>query len=188
MNFVKYWILIYMFKAVWVCYFLVVTLIPNLPVGNNDAPSQGAVGNDIVTGLPVPRCLSLLLQLCYSPLVHLFFPPFSPIPEVLISVTVSCHSKISFCFFFICSLSSLIFSLFTDIVRIVYWNRLIMAALKFLSGRSKPAHWDNPKGWDGEGDGRGVRDRGHIYTRGWSYQWSTHGGNHHSIVKWLASN
>ena len=26
------------------------------------------------------------------------------------------------------------------------------------TGRSKPVHWDNPEGWDGEGVGRGVQD------------------------------
>ena len=26
--------------------------------------------------------------------------------------------------------------------------------------------WDDPEGWDGEGDGRGVQDREHMYTRG----------------------
>ena len=27
--------------------------------------------------------------------------------------------------------------------------------------------WDNPEGWGSEGGGRGVQDRGHMYTRGW---------------------
>ena len=27
-------------------------------------------------------------------------------------------------------------------------------------------HWDNPEGWYGEGGGRGVRDREHVYTCG----------------------
>ena len=27
-------------------------------------------------------------------------------------------------------------------------------------------HWDDPKGWDGEGSGRGVQDGEHMYTRG----------------------
>ena len=34
------------------------------------------------------------------------------------------------------------------------------------TGHSKPVHWDNPEGWDGEGGGRGVQDGGHIYTHG----------------------
>jgi len=32
--------------------------------------------------------------------------------------------------------------------------------------RSKPVHWDNPEGWDGEGGGREVQDRGQMYTHG----------------------
>ena len=28
------------------------------------------------------------------------------------------------------------------------------------TGLSKPVHWDDPEGWDGEGGGRGVRDSG----------------------------
>ena len=27
-------------------------------------------------------------------------------------------------------------------------------------------HWDDPEGWYGEGGGRGVQDREHIYTGG----------------------
>ena len=27
-------------------------------------------------------------------------------------------------------------------------------------------HWDDPEGWYGKGDGRGVQDREHVYTRG----------------------
>ena len=27
-------------------------------------------------------------------------------------------------------------------------------------------HWDNPEGWYGEGGGRGVQDREHVYTHG----------------------
>ena len=27
-------------------------------------------------------------------------------------------------------------------------------------------HWDDPEGWDGEGDGRGVQDGEHMYTHG----------------------
>ena len=26
-------------------------------------------------------------------------------------------------------------------------------------------HWDDPEGWYGEGDGRGVQDWEHVYTR-----------------------
>ena len=27
-------------------------------------------------------------------------------------------------------------------------------------------HWDDPEGWYGEGEGRGVRDGEHVYTCG----------------------
>ena len=27
-------------------------------------------------------------------------------------------------------------------------------------------HWDDPEGWYGEGGGRGVQDREHVYTHG----------------------
>jgi len=33
-------------------------------------------------------------------------------------------------------------------------------------GHSKPVHWDNPEGWEGEAGGRRVRDGGHMYTCG----------------------
>ena len=47
------------------------------------------------------------------------------------------------------------------------------------TGHSKPVHWDNPEGWDGEE--RGVQDGGHMYTHGWFM--SMYGKNHHNIVK-----
>ena len=34
------------------------------------------------------------------------------------------------------------------------------------TGQSKPVHWDNPEGWDGEVGESGVRDGGHMYTHG----------------------
>ena len=34
------------------------------------------------------------------------------------------------------------------------------------TGRSGLVHWDDPEGWDGEGDGRGVQDGEHMYTHG----------------------
>ena len=49
------------------------------------------------------------------------------------------------------------------------------------TGHSKPVHWDDTEGWDREGDGRGVQDGGHMYTRGWFM--SVYGKNHHNIVK-----
>ena len=34
------------------------------------------------------------------------------------------------------------------------------------TGCSGLLHWDDPEGWDGEEGGRGVQDRGHMYTCG----------------------
>ena len=34
------------------------------------------------------------------------------------------------------------------------------------TGRSGLVHWDDPEGWDGEGDGSGDQDGEHRYTHG----------------------
>ena len=34
------------------------------------------------------------------------------------------------------------------------------------TGCSGPVHWDDPKGWDGEGSRGGVQDAEHVYTHG----------------------
>ena len=34
------------------------------------------------------------------------------------------------------------------------------------TGCSGLVHWDDPGGWGGEGGGRGVQDREHMYTHG----------------------
>ena len=49
------------------------------------------------------------------------------------------------------------------------------------TGHSKPVHWDNSEGWDGEGVGREVQDGGHMYTHGLFM--SMHGKNHYNTVK-----
>ena len=49
------------------------------------------------------------------------------------------------------------------------------------TGHSKPVHWDNPEGQEGEGGGIGVQDGGHTYTHGWFM--SMFGKNHYNIVK-----
>ena len=37
-------------------------------------------------------------------------------------------------------------------------------SLMHEAGHSKPVHWDNPEGWDGDGGGRGVQDGGpHVH-------------------------
>ena len=48
------------------------------------------------------------------------------------------------------------------------------------TGHSKPVHWDNPEGRDGEGDERGIQEGEHMHTRGWLM--SMYGKNHHNIV------
>ena len=48
------------------------------------------------------------------------------------------------------------------------------------TGHSKPVHWDDPEGCEGEGDGRGVQDGGDMYTHGWFM--SMYGKNHCNIV------
>ena len=40
------------------------------------------------------------------------------------------------------------------------------ASLVHEAGHSKSVHWDNPEGWDGEGDGWGIQDGAHMYTHG----------------------
>ena len=42
-------------------------------------------------------------------------------------------------------------------------------------------HWDDPEGWDGEGDGRGVQNGEHVYTHGGFM--SMYGTNHYNIAK-----
>ena len=49
------------------------------------------------------------------------------------------------------------------------------------TGHSKPEHWDDPEGWDGEGGGRGIQNGGHMHAHGWFM--SMYGKNHHNIVK-----
>ena len=40
------------------------------------------------------------------------------------------------------------------------------ASLVHEAGHSKSVHWDNPEGWDGEGDGWGIQDGAHMYPHG----------------------
>ena len=59
-------------------------------------------------------------------------------------------------------------------------KQITSASLTHETGHSKLVHWDNPKGWDGEGGGKGVQDEGHMYTHGWFM--SMYGKNHYTIV------
>ena len=49
------------------------------------------------------------------------------------------------------------------------------------TGYSKPVHWDNPEGRDGEGGEGAIQDGGHMYTHSWFM--SMYGINHHNTVK-----
>ena len=62
-----------------------------------------------------------------------------------------------------------------------YVKKMTNPSLMHETWHSKPVHWDNPEGWDGEGGGRGVQDVGHMYTHGWFP--SVCGKNHYNIVK-----
>ena len=49
------------------------------------------------------------------------------------------------------------------------------------TGCSGLVQWDDPKGWNGEGGGRGVQDGEHVYTHGQFM--SMYGKNYYNIVK-----
>ena len=48
------------------------------------------------------------------------------------------------------------------------------------TGCSGLVYWDDPDGWDREGDGRGVQNGEHVYTHGWFM--SMYDKNNYSIV------
>ena len=47
-----------------------------------------------------------------------------------------------------------------------YVKQIASPGLMHETGCSGLVHWDDPEGWDGEGGGRGVQDREHVYTHG----------------------
>ena len=49
---------------------------------------------------------------------------------------------------------------------ISYVKRITSPSSMHITGCSGLVHWDDPEGRDGEGGGRGVQDREHLYTRG----------------------
>ena len=49
---------------------------------------------------------------------------------------------------------------------IPYVKRIISPGSMHDTGCSGLVHWDDPEGWYEEGDGRGVQDGEHVYTRG----------------------
>ena len=47
-----------------------------------------------------------------------------------------------------------------------YVKRIASPGLMHETGCSGLGHWDDPKGWDGEEDGREVQDGEHVYSHG----------------------
>ena len=54
----------------------------------------------------------------------------------------------------------------TETCILSYVKRIASPGLKHKIGCSGLVHWDDPKGWDGEGGGMGVQDGEHMYTPG----------------------
>ena len=50
--------------------------------------------------------------------------------------------------------------------KISYVRQISSPGLMHDTGCLGVVHWDDSEGWDGEGGGRGVQDREHMYTRG----------------------
>ena len=49
---------------------------------------------------------------------------------------------------------------------ITYVKRIASPGLMQYTGCLGLVHWDDPEGWYGEGDGRGVQNGEHVYTCG----------------------
>ena len=49
---------------------------------------------------------------------------------------------------------------------ISYKKQITSPSLMDDTGCSGLVHWDDPEAWDREGDGRGIQDVEHMYTRG----------------------
>ena len=49
---------------------------------------------------------------------------------------------------------------------ISYMKRIASPGLLRDTGCSGLVHWDDPEGWNREGNGRGVQDGEHVYTCG----------------------
>ena len=47
-----------------------------------------------------------------------------------------------------------------------YMKRITSPGSMQDTGRLGLVHWDDPEGWYGEGDGRGVQDGEHVYNCG----------------------
>ena len=53
-----------------------------------------------------------------------------------------------------------------EICIISYVERITSPGSMHDTGCLGLVHWDDPEGWYGEGSGRGVQDREHVYTHG----------------------
>ena len=69
----------------------------------------------------------------------------------------------------------------TETCILSYVNRITSPGLMHDTGCLGLVHWDDPEGWDGERDARGVQDGEHMYTRGRFM--SMYGKTHYNIVK-----
>ena len=69
----------------------------------------------------------------------------------------------------------------TETCILSYMKQIASPGSMHETGCSGLVHWDDPEGWNGDGGGRWVQDREHMYTRGGFM--STYGKNHYSIVK-----
>ena len=47
-----------------------------------------------------------------------------------------------------------------------YVKRIASPGSVNVTGCLGLVHWDDPEGWDGEGDGRGIQNEEHMYTHG----------------------
>ena len=63
---------------------------------------------------------------------------------------------------------------------LLYVKQITSPSSMYETGHSKLVHWDNAERWHGEGGGKVVQDREHMYTHGWFM--SMYGKNHHNIL------
>ena len=54
----------------------------------------------------------------------------------------------------------------TETFILSYVKRISRPGSKHYTGCLGLVQWNDPEGWDGEGDGRGVQDEEHMYTHG----------------------
>ena len=54
----------------------------------------------------------------------------------------------------------------TETCMLSYVRQITNSGSMHEIGCSELLHWDDPEGWDGEGDGRGIQDGEHMCTHG----------------------